>query len=145
MQVLELIDDTARIVQPRWLAQAEAVHVQLRPNLPADYAGRLAQIAANGGRLIAVVKDDKVLGLALWRIIENTYEGVGCMSMTWLPMLPSAQKAWAKCCWIGLKREPIRRAATCWPWIPACSAHWRINSIFARGCISPRTTLKKRR
>lgn len=75
MRVLELIDDSANIVQPAWLALAEAVHVQLRPNLPADYAGRMAQIAANGGRLIAVIKDDQILGLALWRIVENTYEG----------------------------------------------------------------------
>lgn len=75
MQVLELIDDSGKLAAPQWLPLAEAVHVQLRPNLPADYAGRLLVIAQNGGRLIAVTKEDRVLGLALWRVIENTYEG----------------------------------------------------------------------
>ncbi|GGP21238.1 GNAT family N-acetyltransferase [Silvimonas iriomotensis] len=75
MQILELIDDHGQFAEAHWFARAQPVHVQLRPNLPADYTGRLAVIAHNGGRLIAVTQNDQVLGLALWRLIENTYEG----------------------------------------------------------------------
>ena len=58
-----------------WFMAAEAVHRQLRPALPADYRTRLAEIAANGGKLLMAVSGEQVLGLALWRLIENTYEG----------------------------------------------------------------------
>lgn len=58
-----------------WLNAAEPVHRQLRPDLPANYCARLAEIAANGGRLLLAVEGTQVLGVALWRIIENTYEG----------------------------------------------------------------------
>lgn len=65
-----------------WLPQAEAVHRQLRPQLPADYVARMTTILAAGARLtLAVERDDAkagpatVRGLALWRLIENTYEG----------------------------------------------------------------------
>jgi GNAT superfamily N-acetyltransferase len=75
MQILELIDENGRFADAQWFARAQPVHVQLRPTLPADYIGRLEVIARNGGRLIAVTQNDQVLGLALWRLIENTYEG----------------------------------------------------------------------
>jgi len=58
-----------------WFSAAEPVHRQLRPNLPTDYCGRIAEIAANGGKLLLAVEDKQVLGIALWRLIENTYEG----------------------------------------------------------------------
>ncbi|WP_245615885.1 GNAT family N-acetyltransferase [Andreprevotia chitinilytica] len=75
IQIVEIIDQNGQLVAPQWLPIAEGVHRQLRPQLPADYAGRLQVIAANGGRLIAAVAGEAVLGLALWRLIENTYEG----------------------------------------------------------------------
>ncbi len=75
MQILELIDENGQFADADWFAKAKTVHVQLRPNLPADYTGRLAVIAHNGGRLIAVTQNNQVLGVALWRIVENTYEG----------------------------------------------------------------------
>ena len=59
----------------RWLARAEPVHRQLRPQLPADYCGRMAAVLGSGARLLLAVDEDRVLGLALWRLIENTYEG----------------------------------------------------------------------
>ncbi|MFC5302704.1 GNAT family N-acetyltransferase [Azospira restricta] len=63
------------VAEPAWLARAEGVHRQLRPNLPADYAGRLREVFANGGRMALVAEDDTVRAVALWRVIENTYEG----------------------------------------------------------------------
>lgn len=58
-----------------WLKAAEPIHRQLRPAIPTDYRKRLAEIAGNGGRLILAVEGKQVLGVALWRLVENTYEG----------------------------------------------------------------------
>ena len=41
-----------------WLARAEALHRQLRPALPVDYAAKMQRVFAGGAR---------VLGKALWR------------------------------------------------------------------------------
>lgn len=77
-RVFPLTDGAGRVLEPAWLARAEPVHRQLRPALPADYAGRLAQVCANGGRLAVAAWGEQVVGLALWRLIENTYEGRRC-------------------------------------------------------------------
>ena len=58
-----------------WLAKAESVHRQLRPQLPADYLSRMRQVFANGARMAVVVAGEAVVCVALWRLIENTYEG----------------------------------------------------------------------
>ncbi len=75
MHVIPLTDDAGAVTGGQWLARAESVHRQLRPQLPADYAGRLATIFANGARLAVVVDDAEVICVALWRLIENTAEG----------------------------------------------------------------------
>jgi GNAT superfamily N-acetyltransferase len=75
MRVIPLTDDSGAVTEPQWLTRAEAVHRQLRPQLQAAYAARLAAIIANGGRLAAVVDDAAVLCVALWRLVENTAEG----------------------------------------------------------------------
>jgi len=77
-EVVEVIEVTAAdgsVTDAGWLARAEGVHRQLRPTLPADYVGRLRQVFANGGRLVLVGEAGVVRALALWRIVENTYEG----------------------------------------------------------------------
>jgi GNAT superfamily N-acetyltransferase len=58
-----------------WLARAERVHRQLRPQLPADYAARMDVVLAGGARLLLAIDAEDVVGLALWHLIENTYEG----------------------------------------------------------------------
>ena len=75
MQVLAVTDEHGVIVAPEWLAKAESVHRQLRPQLPPAYADRMATIFAAGARLALVVDGEAVLCVALWRLIENTYEG----------------------------------------------------------------------
>lgn len=74
-RVFPLTDGVGAVLEPTWLARAEPVHRQLRPALPADYVGRLSQVFANGGRLAVAARGDSVVGLALWRLIENTHEG----------------------------------------------------------------------
>ena len=59
-----------------WLPLAERVHRQLRPALPADYAGKMARVFAGGGRLCVAVDGDAVVGVAVHRVSENTADGV---------------------------------------------------------------------
>ena len=75
LQAVALTDQAGRFVAPGLVSTAEAVHRQLRPQLPDDYVGRIEAICAAGARLTAAVLADRVAGLALWRVVENTYEG----------------------------------------------------------------------
>ena len=75
LRVLALTSDAGDIVETSWLQKAEAAHRQLRPQLPVDYTNRMMQIFAGGGRQAVVVAGDEVLCVAVWRIIENTFEG----------------------------------------------------------------------
>lgn len=78
MRIERLCDEHGQITQPQRLAAALAVHRQLRPMLPEDsstYLAKMARVTAFGARLVAAVSDDdQVLGLALYRVYENTYE-----------------------------------------------------------------------
>lgn len=51
------------------------MHRQLRDTLPPDYAGRLGEVFDGGARMTLAVEGDAVRSLAVWRLIENTYEG----------------------------------------------------------------------
>lgn len=75
MQALAVTDDAGAVLSAGWLAKAEAVHRQLRPNLPDDYCARMTAIFANGGRMAVVVDGEAVLAVSIWRVIENTSEG----------------------------------------------------------------------
>ncbi|WP_156168002.1 GNAT family N-acetyltransferase [Vogesella sp. EB] len=78
LRIERLSDEHGHITQPQILAAALAVHRQLRPMLPetaADYVAKMARITGYGARLVAALnEDDQVLGLALYRVYENTYE-----------------------------------------------------------------------
>lgn len=75
LRVIAATDDAGALQEPEWLARAERVHRQLRPQLPADYAVRMSAIFAAGARMAVVAVGDVVVSVAVWRIIENTYEG----------------------------------------------------------------------
>ncbi|HJT97545.1 MAG TPA: GNAT family N-acetyltransferase [Rhodanobacteraceae bacterium] len=74
--IVDVNDANGNVVAPEWLAAAERVHRQLRPQLPDDYAGKLARVFAGGGRLAVAVLDGIVAGVAVYRIHENTVDGV---------------------------------------------------------------------
>ncbi len=76
MQLVEVTDNSGNIIALNWLISAELVHRQLRPMLPADYVGRMREVFANGARLLVAINGDQVVGVALWRLVENTYEGL---------------------------------------------------------------------
>lgn len=75
MQFVEVTDAHGAVCEPRWLAAAERVHRQLRERLPAGYAARMAQVFSGGARMLVAGESGEVRALALWRLIENTYEG----------------------------------------------------------------------
>ncbi len=75
MQIVKITATGGRIVEAGWLARAESVHRQLRPHLPAAYAKRMAEIFSTGVEMWVAVKGDAVLGVAVFRIVENTHVG----------------------------------------------------------------------
>lgn len=75
LQFIEITDNNGKIVQPDWLARAEFVHRQLRTALANDYVAQLAQVFENGARMTVAISDEQVVGIAVWRVIVNTYEG----------------------------------------------------------------------
>ena len=75
---LTLVDVTDRdgsVTSPVWLAAAEPLHRDLRPQLPVDYAATMARVFRSGGRMIVATADEVVVGLAVWRVLENTMFG----------------------------------------------------------------------
>ena len=75
MKIVEVFAQDGRIVGAEWLEQAEPVHRQLRPHLPDDYPEKMWRVL-EGARMALAVRDDKVLGLAVYRWHENTFDGL---------------------------------------------------------------------
>jgi len=75
-RVVAITDESGAVVEPQWLARAERVHRMLRTALPADYAGKLARVFAGGGRMCVAADGERVVGVAVYRIGENTFAGV---------------------------------------------------------------------
>ncbi len=75
VNIIKVTATGGRIVQAEWLARAASVHRQLRPHLPTDYPKRMAEIFATGVEMWIAVESLNVLGVAIFRIIENTHAG----------------------------------------------------------------------
>lgn len=76
LKIIHVNDSNGNVAEPAWLARAETVHRQLRPQMPEDYAAKMHRVFADGGRLCVAVRDDEVVGVAVYRIYENTFDGV---------------------------------------------------------------------
>jgi GNAT superfamily N-acetyltransferase len=76
IRIVDINDASGDVVEPAWLAPAEGVHRQLRPHLPLDYAEKMRRVFADGARMCVAVRDGRVAGVAVWRIHENTVDGV---------------------------------------------------------------------
>lgn len=74
MSMVDITAPDGSIVEPDWLARAEHVHRELRPQLPAEYAAKMARVFAGGAHMTVAVDDD-VLGVAVWRVFEDTSIG----------------------------------------------------------------------
>jgi hypothetical protein len=75
MKIIPITNAIGEIIELEWLRQAEAIHRQLRPHLPADYLGRMKQVLGGGAEMAVVTREGKVLGIAVFRIQENTFSG----------------------------------------------------------------------
>jgi GNAT superfamily N-acetyltransferase len=75
MDIVKITAAGGKITEAKWLVRAETVHRELRPHLPAAYSERMAEIFATGVEMWVAVEDTKVLGVAVFRIIENTSAG----------------------------------------------------------------------
>ena len=75
LTLIDVTDASGAVTAPVWLAKAESLHRDLRPQLPSDYVAAMARVFANGGRLVLATQDEAVLGLAVWRVLENTMFG----------------------------------------------------------------------
>jgi GNAT superfamily N-acetyltransferase len=76
IHIVDLNDSAGNLVFPAWLAKAELVHRQLRPQLPIDYAGKMRRVFASGARMSVAVCNEDVVGVAVHRMHENTYDGL---------------------------------------------------------------------
>ena len=75
MKIIAITNAVHDIVELEWLIQSEAVHRQLRPHLKADYVTRMREVFASGADMAVCVRDEKVCGITVFRIIEKTYTG----------------------------------------------------------------------
>jgi GNAT superfamily N-acetyltransferase len=75
MNVVAVTDAKGAILRPDLLAASEAIHRQLRPHLPADYAGRLREVFAGGAEMAVALEEARVVGLTVFRVIEKTFSG----------------------------------------------------------------------
>lgn len=76
IRIVDITDSNGRIVESDWLVRAERVHRELRPHLPEDYAAKMQRVFAGGARMSVAVRDDAVVGVAVHRVHENTFDGV---------------------------------------------------------------------
>ena len=75
MTIVEVFSEGGQVAGGEWLARAERVHRQLRPHLTADYAAKMARVLSDA-RMALAVEGGTVLGLAVYRWHENTFDGL---------------------------------------------------------------------
>jgi GNAT superfamily N-acetyltransferase len=57
------------------LPRCEAVHRQLRPHLPSDYARRMREVFASGAEMAVALVAGRPAGITVFRIVEKTFSG----------------------------------------------------------------------
>jgi len=73
--VVQITGNGGEVTQPQWLARAELIHRQLRPQLPVDYAAKMRKVFEDGGEMCVAVVAERVVGVAVFREFENTHVG----------------------------------------------------------------------
>lgn len=76
VRAIEVTDGRGDVIAGDWLPPAEAVHRQLRPQLSADYPAQMQRIFTQGARMVLAVVNAEVVGLAVYRLAENTFDGL---------------------------------------------------------------------
>jgi len=73
---ISVTSPTGEVIAAPWLARAERVHLQLRPHLAGRYEPTLRRVFGDGGRMLVAAENDAALGVAIYRIYENTFAGL---------------------------------------------------------------------
>lgn len=77
--ILPLMDEHGHLTDCQHLNEMLRIHKQLRPMLPDNieaYTQLLKRMAKQGARLLLAESDEVPMGIAIYRIYENTYEGL---------------------------------------------------------------------
>jgi len=72
IELIDVTDAAGRVSRPDVLARAEPVHRELR-TFDEPYADVLARVFAGGGRMRVATRGGDVVGVAIYRVFENTY------------------------------------------------------------------------
>ncbi len=75
VRIVQVTGPDREVVARELLAGAEPVHRQLRPGAPTDYAARMGAIFRQGGEMVVAMRRERVVGLAVFRVFENTHAG----------------------------------------------------------------------
>ena len=76
LQLIDVTTPEGALVAPEWLPRAEGVHRQLRDRLGPDYVAKMRRVFADGARLVVAARGEVVVGLGVYRIYENTFDGL---------------------------------------------------------------------
>jgi GNAT superfamily N-acetyltransferase len=74
-RIVQITGRGGEVLEPQWLAGAEQVHRQLRPQLPLDYLAKMKQVFHDGGEMCVAILGQRVVGVAVFREFENTHVG----------------------------------------------------------------------
>ena len=74
MKVVAVSNEKGEVTDAQLLAASERVHCQLRPHLN-NYVARVCEVLASGVEMAVAVKDGRVLGVTMFRVIERTHSG----------------------------------------------------------------------
>jgi hypothetical protein len=75
IEVLPVSDRQGAVTDAKRLAAAEAVHRQLRPQIPPDYVARMKEVFAGGAEMAVATVDGLVAGITVFRVLEKTFTG----------------------------------------------------------------------
>ena len=75
IEVVPVTDAQGVVTNAALLSAAEAVHRQLRPQLPPDYVERMKQIFAGGAEMAVALIEGRVAGITVYRVLEKTMSG----------------------------------------------------------------------
>lgn len=75
LKLVPITNDQRELIAPEWLARAEAVHRELRPQLQTDYIAQMQGIFTDGGEMVIAVEDEAILGVAVFRQYRDTFSG----------------------------------------------------------------------
>jgi GNAT superfamily N-acetyltransferase len=75
MKVVPVTNAVFDVIEHEWLIRAEAVHRQLRPHLPVEYARRMKEVFAGGAEMAVAVEGEQVRGVTVFRMVDRTASG----------------------------------------------------------------------